>query len=72
MATQAQGTDIKRPLISIRNVSLSYGNFQALSDVSVDFHQGEMVGLLVYTVKSKSWSSFGETMAAIGEGKVMN
>ena len=46
MAIQAQGTDMKRPLISIRNVSLSYGNFQALTDVSVDFHQGEMVGLV--------------------------
>jgi len=46
MATQAQGTDIKQPLISIRNISLSYGNFQALTDVSVDFHQGEMVGLV--------------------------
>ena len=46
MAIQAQGPDMKRPLISIRNVSLSYGNFQALTDVSVDFHQGEMVGLV--------------------------
>ena len=46
MATEARATDPKPPLISIRNVSLSYGNFQALSDVSVDFHQGEMVGLV--------------------------
>ena len=45
MATK-EGADIKRPLISIRNISLSYGNFQALTDVSVDFHQGEMVGLV--------------------------
>ncbi len=46
MATEAQATDSKQPLISIRNVSLSYGNFQALTDVSVDFYQGEMVGLV--------------------------
>ena len=46
MATEARATDPKPPLISIRNVSLSYGNFQALTDVSVDFHQGEMVGLV--------------------------
>jgi simple sugar transport system ATP-binding protein len=36
----------KKPLISIKNVSLSYGNFQALTDVSVDFYQGELVGLV--------------------------
>ncbi|HEY5811838.1 MAG TPA: ATP-binding cassette domain-containing protein, partial [Terrimicrobiaceae bacterium] len=46
MAIEAGATDPRSPLISIRNVSLSYGNFQALSDVSVDFHQGEMVGLV--------------------------
>lgn len=34
------------PLISIRNVSLSYGNVRALTDVSVDFYQGELVGLV--------------------------
>ena len=36
----------RKPLISIRNVSLSYGNFRALTDVSVDFYQGELVGLV--------------------------
>ena len=46
MTTEAQATDTRQPLISIRNVSLSYGSFQALTDVSVDFHQGEMVGLV--------------------------
>ena len=34
----------RKPLISIKNVSLSYGNFKALTDVSVDFFQGELVG----------------------------
>jgi len=44
---QTKGTpDAKKPLISIKNVSLSYGNFQALTDVSVDFYQGELVGLV--------------------------
>ena len=38
--------DQKKPLISIKNVSLSYGNFQALTDVNVDFYQGELVGLV--------------------------
>jgi ABC-type sugar transport system ATPase subunit len=46
MVNADQTTDSRKPLISIRNVSLSYGNFQALSDVSVDFYQGEMVGLV--------------------------
>ena len=39
-------TDSRKPLISMRNVSLSYGNFQSLCDVSVDFYQGELVGLV--------------------------
>jgi simple sugar transport system ATP-binding protein len=39
-------TDARKPLISIRNVTLSYGNVRALSDVSVDFYQGELVGLV--------------------------
>ena len=38
--------DSRKPLISIKNVSLSYGNFKALTDVSVDFFQGELVGLV--------------------------
>ena len=46
MATEAQSADSKQPLISIRNVSLSCRNFQALTDVSVEFYQGEMVGLV--------------------------
>jgi len=34
------------PLISVRNICLSYGNFRALTDVSVDFFPGELVGLV--------------------------
>ncbi len=41
-----QAVDSKKALISIRNVSLAYGNFQALTDVSVDFYQGELIGLV--------------------------
>ena len=32
--------------IEIRNVSKQFGNFQALSDVSLDIHSGELVALL--------------------------
>ncbi len=46
MAKTDEAGDSRKPLISIRNVSLSYGNFQALTDVSVDFYQGELVGLV--------------------------
>src|SRR5260370_6315354 len=45
--TKTDGTpDSRKPLISIKDVSLSYGNFKALTDVSVDFLQGELVGLV--------------------------
>ena len=35
-----------QPLISVRNLDLHFGAFQALRDVSVDFHAGEFVGLV--------------------------
>lgn len=46
MATTDGAGDARKPLISIKNVSLSYGNFKALTDVSVDFYEGELVGLV--------------------------
>jgi simple sugar transport system ATP-binding protein len=46
MAKTDGADDARKPLISIRNVSLSYGNFRALTDVSVDFYEGELVGLV--------------------------
>ncbi len=46
MAKTDGAGDARKPLISIMNVFLSYGNFQALTDVSVDFYQGELVGLV--------------------------
>ena len=39
-------TPEKPPLISVRDVSLKFGAFSALNDVSVDFREGEMVGLV--------------------------
>jgi simple sugar transport system ATP-binding protein len=34
------------PLIEMKNISLKFGTFKALSDVSVSFYQGELVGLV--------------------------
>ena len=34
------------PLIAVRNLDLHFGAFHALKDVSVDFHAGELVGLV--------------------------
>jgi simple sugar transport system ATP-binding protein len=43
----APGIDSRgHPLISVKDVYLSYGNFQALTNVSVDFYPGELVGLV--------------------------
>jgi simple sugar transport system ATP-binding protein len=38
--------DRTKPLISVKDICLSYGNFRALTDVSVDFYPGELVGLV--------------------------
>jgi simple sugar transport system ATP-binding protein len=35
-----------QPLIEMKNISLQFGAFKALSDVSVNFYPGEMVGLV--------------------------
>jgi ABC-type sugar transport system ATPase subunit len=45
-AHTGEATNQRQPLISIKDVSLTYGNFQALTDGSVDFYQGELVGLV--------------------------
>ena len=34
------------PLISVKDICLSFGNFRVLTDVSVDFYPGELVGLV--------------------------
>lgn len=36
----------KTPLIQVKNLHLYFGAFHALKDVSVDFHAGELVGLV--------------------------
>jgi simple sugar transport system ATP-binding protein len=38
--------EVKRPLIQMKNIDLYFGTFQALSNVSVDFDAGELVGLV--------------------------
>ncbi|WP_159592511.1 ATP-binding cassette domain-containing protein [Chelativorans xinjiangense] len=35
-----------KPLIQVKNLNLYFGNFHALKNVSVDFHAGELVGLV--------------------------
>ena len=34
------------PLIEMKNISLNFGTFKALSDVSVNFYEGEVAGLV--------------------------
>lgn len=36
----------ERPLIEMKNIGIRFGTFEALKDVSVDFHEGELVGLV--------------------------
>lgn len=36
----------KTPLIQVKNLELYFGSFHALKNVSVDFHSGELVGLV--------------------------
>jgi simple sugar transport system ATP-binding protein len=38
--------EARSPLIEMRNINLDFGTFRALSDVSVDFYEGELVGLV--------------------------
>ncbi len=39
-------TEANPPLIEMRNICLDFGSFRALSDVSVNFYEGELVGLV--------------------------
>jgi simple sugar transport system ATP-binding protein len=39
-------SETRQPLIQMKNITLSFGTFRALSDVSVDFDSGELVGLV--------------------------
>lgn len=39
-------SETQRPLVEMKNITMRFGTFEALSDVTVDFHQGELVGLV--------------------------
>ena len=45
MREDAQMTN-NHPLIQVKNLDLYFGAFHALKNVSVDFHAGELVGLV--------------------------
>jgi simple sugar transport system ATP-binding protein len=38
--------DGRQPLIEMKNIDLYFGTFRALTDVSVNFYEGELVGLV--------------------------
>lgn len=42
------------PLVEMRNISIAFGGVQAVDDVSVDLHPGEVVGLLGHNGAGKS------------------
>jgi simple sugar transport system ATP-binding protein len=39
-------TDEAKPLIQVKNLDVHFGQVKALTDVSVDFHEGEFIGLV--------------------------
>jgi simple sugar transport system ATP-binding protein len=39
-------TNERKPLIQVKNLSVHFGKVQALSDVSIDFDEGEFIGLV--------------------------
>src|SRR5574337_271284 len=39
-------TDAFSPLIEMKNINLNFGTVKALSDVNVNFYEGELVGLV--------------------------
>ncbi len=42
------------PLVEMRNISIAFGGVQAVDDVSIDLHAGEVVGLLGHNGAGKS------------------
>ncbi|WP_316014100.1 ATP-binding cassette domain-containing protein [Roseobacter sp. HKCCA0434] len=42
------------PLVEMRNISIAFGGVQAVDDVSIDVHPGEVVGLLGHNGAGKS------------------
>ena len=66
MAAEARGT----PLLQLRNVSVNYGKFRALADVSYDVYPGQVVALLGGNASGKSTSMktiSGTTTVTSGE-----
>jgi len=39
-------TNERKPLIQVKDLSVHFGQVKALTDVSVDFHEGEFIGLV--------------------------
>lgn len=39
-------SETRRPLIEMKSISIRFGTFEALTDVSVNFYEGELVGLV--------------------------
>ncbi|MCV6825368.1 MULTISPECIES: ATP-binding cassette domain-containing protein [Halocynthiibacter] len=44
----------KTPLVEMKNISIAFGGVKAVDDVSVDLHEGEVVGLLGHNGAGKS------------------
>ena len=42
------------PLVELKNISIAFGGVRAVDDVSIDLHQGEVVGLLGHNGAGKS------------------
>jgi simple sugar transport system ATP-binding protein len=38
--------EVRKPLIEMKNIDLYFGTFRALTDVNVNFYEGELVGLV--------------------------
>jgi len=47
-------TDIRTPLVEMRNISIAFGGVQAVDDVSITLYPGEVVGLLGHNGAGKS------------------
>jgi D-xylose transport system ATP-binding protein len=47
-------TDIRTPLVEMRDISISFGGIKAVDHVSIDLYPGEVVGLLGHNGAGKS------------------
>ncbi len=53
-ATSPSEMQARPPLVEMRHISLSFGGLQAVDDVSIDLHAGEVVGLVGHNAAGKS------------------